>query len=469
MDDSSTAKELRAAVDSIPSYVERCSQMWILAPTVEHKNLKGVTLNYDSWRSRGWCRAEFAAAKLARGADMPILVLVSEQDPFYLNPCDTAKLCPREGAFSVAADVEKVNAVLGHMLHAKVDMLLAADDLLLARLVTIFRPSFVPTSAAYAPLEGEAALATLKTNLWWRDEETEGLWCNETGWSLLHLACALDDVGSVRHLIDTAPSKEELEGMLAAGVSATLRNSELRKLPWHIYLTDALAGLTPLGLAATFASPSVVSALIEAGAPVDGMSLGSLPCHMTGSILGRKPDNLRVLLEHQPELLGSLDFGCSAFAMTVALVVGPKQLEMLKIITEHPAFDKKHLNMPDMMGLTPGHLIGLSRDIDSDVFNFLIELGVKFDIPFSFTMGGKKGCMTALMRSLLGTKETDMSMMTKMWEQVTGANAYDIAVLLGNPKAAAMGHDQEGVEALRQRLEQAGCLATFKQRCIYFL
>ena len=39
-------------------------------------------------------------------------------------------------------------------------------------------------------------------------QETEQAWSKETGWSLLHLACAINDVGSVRHIIKTAPARE---------------------------------------------------------------------------------------------------------------------------------------------------------------------------------------------------------------------------------------------------------------------
>lgn len=58
-------EQLKAAVDSIPSYIERSSQMWILVPPVKHSDLDAAVCDFNSWRRRGWCRMEFAAAKLA--------------------------------------------------------------------------------------------------------------------------------------------------------------------------------------------------------------------------------------------------------------------------------------------------------------------------------------------------------------------------------------------------------------------
>ena len=37
-------ERLKAAVDSIPSYIERSSQMWVLVPPVQHCDLDQVVL-----------------------------------------------------------------------------------------------------------------------------------------------------------------------------------------------------------------------------------------------------------------------------------------------------------------------------------------------------------------------------------------------------------------------------------------
>lgn len=80
-------EQLKAAVESIPSYIERCSMLWILVPPVKHCNIGGAVCDFNSWRNRGWCRMEFAAGKLASGEDMPIMVIKStDEAPEFFNP-----------------------------------------------------------------------------------------------------------------------------------------------------------------------------------------------------------------------------------------------------------------------------------------------------------------------------------------------------------------------------------------------
>ena len=90
-------------------------------PACEHADRAGATCDYFSWRKRGWCRMEFGASKLARGDDMPLLVIESAATLYYFNPCDTVRLCAARGEFSVAEDVHAVNRIVGRMALAKAD------------------------------------------------------------------------------------------------------------------------------------------------------------------------------------------------------------------------------------------------------------------------------------------------------------------------------------------------------------
>ena len=56
-DDGEVARliaNLKAAVDSIPSYVERCAEVMVLVPPVAHVDKEGETCDFTSWRQRGW-------------------------------------------------------------------------------------------------------------------------------------------------------------------------------------------------------------------------------------------------------------------------------------------------------------------------------------------------------------------------------------------------------------------------------
>ena len=52
---------LKKAVESIPSYIERCTQMWVLVPACEHVDVEGAACDFFSWRSRG-CASGTAAS-----------------------------------------------------------------------------------------------------------------------------------------------------------------------------------------------------------------------------------------------------------------------------------------------------------------------------------------------------------------------------------------------------------------------
>jgi hypothetical protein len=56
-------EQLKAAVDSIPSYIERCVEMIVLTPSVKHADRKGDCCDFNSWRQRGWCRLEFVPVR----------------------------------------------------------------------------------------------------------------------------------------------------------------------------------------------------------------------------------------------------------------------------------------------------------------------------------------------------------------------------------------------------------------------
>ena len=55
-DDCDLTKNLTLAVDSIPSYIERCAMMWVLVPPVMHSDLNDCMCDYNTWRQRGWVR-----------------------------------------------------------------------------------------------------------------------------------------------------------------------------------------------------------------------------------------------------------------------------------------------------------------------------------------------------------------------------------------------------------------------------
>jgi hypothetical protein len=386
-------EQLTAAVDSIPSYVERCTQMWVLVPATEHQDMADTTCDLYSWRSRGWCRMEFAASKLARGDDMPIVVIESGSTLYYLNPCDTVRLCPAQGDFTMSDDVTKVNSVLGKMHDAKVRDYVEQGDYDLARGLMIFRPNFAPVESTMEQEQGDVdtdPLASLKNRLRWRDETTEKKWMDETGWSLIALAAGLDDISSLKYLLAQLQPGESAEVLKKAVKPFKKKSSRLREQPFGEHIGTSFDDVTPLVLASTWGSPEAVQLLLDAGAATSmEAACGHLPCHCTGAVMGGKLDNLEVLIKHDPTLatkcghnaMNALHFTCERS--------GPKTKQMIKLLLDSGA-DKSSVNARTEFGETPLYSLCRKAEVlskDPEVLEVLTEAGASLDTGLGSTSG----------------------------------------------------------------------------------
>ena len=299
--------QLQAAVDSIPAYVERCSMMWVLVPPVQHSDFDGVC-DFNSWRSRGWCRMEYVASFLAR-TDIPLMVITNEHKaPEYFNPCDAMKLPAADGIFTVPEDKNNVLSVLHTMTEAKAEHYAQLGDFTLARLVQAF--SVVLTGGVLDKRSDHAdgsAVAQLKARLFWRDDATEAAWSAETGLSLLTFACGLDDVESVKELLATSDAQRMLS-LRGKKPAATMSH---HKVAFSVLLRNLTQNITPLKLAMGYGSPELVTALLEAGAPVPEKDMldcffGSA-CHSPfGAMLNGRLDNMDLFLKMRPGLTSEL-------------------------------------------------------------------------------------------------------------------------------------------------------------------
>lgn len=381
-------ESLCGAVDSIPTFVERCSMMWILCPPCQHVDNDDLICDFASWRSRGWCRLEYAASKLARGEDMPVMVIRStEGEPEYFNPCDTMKLAAARGAFAVDEDRAKVNSTLQAMLDAKVDHFFELGDVGLARLLLVFAPVFLsrlqdteeaddPAEAASASSSSSSSAGTggidrVKERLRWRDEATEAAWMAETGWSLLTLACAFDDEIAVRALL----AEPQGRAMLSGRVKPSKVNTPLRSQPFSTMFIHLGTGMSPLMAAVTFSRPSVVEALLEAGAPMPvGTKLfGDNPCQFRG-FFGGKISNLKLLIRRYPELASKINqTGTSACHFACMLSVDQGQRDILKELLDHGA--AATLNTHHIVLGTPMMILCGNPDADPAAAALLHEAG----------------------------------------------------------------------------------------------
>ncbi len=353
--------QLKAAVNSIPSYLARSTMMWILVPPVKHESLEGAICDFNSWRKRGWCRLEFAASKLCAGDDMPCMVITSATaTPEYCAPCDIFKLCAGRGDFTVDSDRDAVNDTLTKMLRAKVEQY-AKEDITLSRLMQVFSPLFVPRQAYYGA-EGSGGLDQLKSFLKWRSDAEEAAWEAETGWNLLTLACAMDDGPAIDELI--SQDAATVERLFAAKgndmCGAGKKNAPLRRRePLGQKMMDYANGMTPLVAAATFCSRPTFEKLLDASGSAaverDGLELlGQRPCLYKGAIISGNHENVSLILGRYPQYANAVnpDSGCCPLHMACGTAADRGQKQVMEALLASPAKESLNSVIADTMWST---------------------------------------------------------------------------------------------------------------------
>jgi hypothetical protein len=83
--DSNWAQQQSAAIGSIPEYVDSSAMFVVLAPSLDHL-VKDATVEYATWRKRGWCRAEAAAKMLSRNQKAGPMIVIQSPKQIYFSP-----------------------------------------------------------------------------------------------------------------------------------------------------------------------------------------------------------------------------------------------------------------------------------------------------------------------------------------------------------------------------------------------
>lgn len=316
---------------------------------------------------------------------MAILVIESATQLSYFNPCETTKLIAAHGDFTVTDDVAKVNATLEVMGTAKADYYREHGDFTLARAMTVYVRRFAPHAGARpAPLAGAAAVEALKQRFLWRDDETEAAWMKETGWNLLKLACASDDLASVTHLLLQPDAKATMEQKNKPMVLGT----ELRRQPFSMLLGGSLDQFDAVTCAAAFGSPPVLQALIAAGSRVALCApCGVMGCWNEGGCRSGLIENVTTLLDAKPSLAAAKD-AKGSLPITYALQA-PKhcQAELIQLFLERGQIAlggneqrlKTALNKRDMLGLRPVDYLMINPDADPKAISIMQAAGASVD------------------------------------------------------------------------------------------
>ncbi|CAE8744064.1 unnamed protein product, partial [Polarella glacialis] len=122
-DGNDVKQNLSDAIDSIPGYVEMCHHFVILTPALKHVD-QGSTMSYNSWKKRGWCRAERAARFLS--THNTSMIIVESPIRLELAMAFESLWCPAgSGDFTQDADKRQVGHLLKLLLTNKLQASLA--------------------------------------------------------------------------------------------------------------------------------------------------------------------------------------------------------------------------------------------------------------------------------------------------------------------------------------------------------
>lgn len=253
---------------------------------------------------------EFKAAILHADGDMPVMIINGERKtPFYINPCDCAKLNPAQGDFCVESDRPKVLQVLSELHGAKAEWYLANGDLLSFRITTLFRARSTHMyhyTAEEMAVSGEEAIARVKRTLKWRDEATEAAWMAKYNISLLCMATCLNDLPAVTALL----AQPDSSACLAMRCTKPWTKKEKalfshRKEPFATYLIDEdFQNLDVLTAAVAFASLDVLKAVLAADPPMPkpAKKMNDVNPNFMMAVIDGKLEHYKLLVEKWPEI-----------------------------------------------------------------------------------------------------------------------------------------------------------------------
>ena len=90
-------REPEKATRSIAAYIERSSHFFVLCPSVQSRDDKGVMYDYGTWLKSGACRMELFALLLARSHIPAVVVQGGEATPFMISPSAALPRSPGMG------------------------------------------------------------------------------------------------------------------------------------------------------------------------------------------------------------------------------------------------------------------------------------------------------------------------------------------------------------------------------------
>eukprot|EP00435_Cladocopium_sp_Y103_P045952 s59_g13.t1 len=311
--------ELQAAVDSIPAYCDAADYVIILAPTVSHADT-GALMNYATWGTRGWCRAERTATALS-AKEKPLLVVTGPSSIFASSGAEWIQHWPHHGDFTVEEDRNIVKMLTKQLLELKCASMLQLGDVSRWRFYKALLVKILQSGSAWSK---EQILDSFRVSY-----QFASVFFLEPGLTPLMLACIEGSTETLQLLIDSKADvnascelclrEAQLEGThTALSIAAALSSPQVTAS-----LLDANAepeascdneGNSLIGIAALFGNHEVIPVLAEKGVAVQKSNLRG-DCPLICAMLTQNAEVLRVLLDLRANPNVKSSFGQTPLSM----------------------------------------------------------------------------------------------------------------------------------------------------------
>ena len=361
----------------IPSYIERCSFLIILAPGCTHfdridsRTKRKRNLCYRTYRLRALCVFELFSSFLSEKLRPALLVRSGTGTPNWVAPMEYQKLAVGTSIFECCetnhSHIKRcrrigVRSLLENMTERRAETLFNANEFALARFhktLSTWWLRGLPNNSSVAVVMN--SLKMFRHYLCWNDI-ADGEWFDRCGISIFMYAVACDNVFVLRELLIKLKSSSSEPSLCAKRLRGQVPKRGVTSL-------GIPEGLTTLVAAMGFASSEFVSLLLKHGADPFESDVMRNDGLMFACAMGRT-NNIKFWLDKFPNWnLKRTNKVTGGVALGFAVFMGPHRLELVKLLINHGA----SVDFKTYFGNSIITSLCSSEDSDPELLEFLLH------------------------------------------------------------------------------------------------
>lgn len=185
-------EQQRAAIKSIPHYVQFCDHFFAVAPAACHDDTK-QSVSLESWARRGWCRAEMGCHYLSKKARPSMIFITKEDRVIETYPFAWLHNQPVQGEFACEADREFIGEMMADLCQNRIEYLRQTGQEFEPRFLTAMLPWLAPGMCMR-----EDDLNSWLRAYGFRDHKEAG----NLGWAPIHFAALEGNISILDKLVD---------------------------------------------------------------------------------------------------------------------------------------------------------------------------------------------------------------------------------------------------------------------------